>query len=1382
MNVRNESNSLRRGWRRILLQVGAAILLVLGVFGYQSESQARLDPFYIVHGQSFGTVTPRVLFVLDTSGSMAFEQPFPDRLCRWYNCENENAGSYRSRMFAARRVMSKVVEANEGAADFALMTFGMAQPPKYSSQVPYKCYSYDWGGWYRFTWVGYANQPYLGVWWPLYNMWGSQGMWMLCGDNRPFPYLRHDNLGGFWMPNNSNEELLDEPLYKQKASLGAYWSGANYSRRVQWFPRYVGRRVNLDCSDPNQWGIAQGTYGDWANSNSSRWTQVCGRDYYYWPYVDGFPGYSYNSGYSYNWMWHVECNDYGSCWSTTSRTHRIGTNRRYVYDGATLYAPFYSEEILNNPGIPAANKGPLTEEDANLIFNGLTDDTYAGGMDASGGTPWASAIGDPQWYVNNWGGEVTAKPGLLQSNAAFSHTTVSSYLSFLVTGSEDDICRPTAAVLMTDGQPTPWYSEGGYNLYNRVRKLRQVLGVKTYLVGFSESSVADPTAWSRMHHIACAAAGSNSPWSPCYGTNNYEWDTCRDPDDPVNGCAWIASNDDELADALTSIISDVIQTDIPAGAPTTANDFQSSDINDPNADDTAVQTSISARTETPSWFGHVERSACTDEDPDNPGQLADYCADAATLPIDTEEEETFGPCPMGRVWDAGECLQDMNASDRRLFTHDADNNIIRIAVNGEATPDFINLVLSANAQGKINPPLTPGDEAEEIKAMTNVLLATDGDDGWKLPGIANSAPILIRRVPQQDNNFAPSVGIRDPHCAGRRNVQQEDAPASLKSFSSQAWATTQGGGFGKHYDYTEAVVVGDDFGLLHAFHFDSGNELFAFLPLALINNSRQLSLNPQQDGFGQPEGLGAHIYGIASTLNAGWVYDEDAQTWRHLGVFGFGPGGRELVAVDLSHMGRLQDDDPIDVVWTTETAGNATQYNQTLGETWSRPAITYAVPGDSMSSTPKAYLVFGSGYRNGAGNKYRGRTVWLVDAVTGETVTEKAYVPRINDGTTYDISDDVTAVGDVAVSSHCLSRYWGEMQEAYFNDPAGRLFRWDLAAGISDVTQFDHVADSGGTWQIDGNGYAVATEAFRFPACQGTDEFSCSIGPIGGSQKGDVFTYPPAVAANNRIDSITDPGGTLDSGDRDQFLIAMVSGNPNDDVVDGGDPDNDFHSSIYLLADDHRQDPEEGFDIPTNAPTTSPGSHAYFMRLPLNQIERTRTVTFPDGTTESQTRVFSKRARPIRAPFIRVTGVADGEVQQDAEVFYVSYTIYEPGDTVCDSRWYDKDSQTWVFDQGSTYEITFRLAVEGGNPFDFQTNYSLPGDPGDGFGSSGALGQPIVTQISDGCDDGNCGAVVKAPKSSPCDPNEDAPTVSGVTSIQTGWSELDGFSPLEIPL
>ena len=202
--------------------------------------------------------------------------------------------------------------------------------------------------------------------------------------------------------------------------------------------------------------------------------------------------------------------------------------------------------------------------------------------------------------------------------------------------------------------------------------------------------------------------------------------------------------------------------------------------------------------------------------------------------------------------------------------------------------------------------------------------------------------------------------------------------------------------------------------------------------------------------------------------------------------------------------------------------------------------------------------------------------------------------------------------------------------------------------------------------------------------------------------------------------------------------------------------------------------------IPSNGYIKAPGAHATFMRLPLSQISRTRYIEYPNGTSESVTRNFSKRARPLRAPRILVTGYVDKdtkEVVEGIEVYYATYTIYEPGEQSCDPKWYNAEEQGWVYDQGSTYEVTFRLVTKQGDQFKFNSTQNLPTDPGDGFGQGYGLQGGVVTQVLDGdCSDGNCGPQIGTAANRPCDPNEDAPPASSSGVVALGWQELDGFS------
>ena len=86
-----------------LLKLLGLALLAFGVIGHVEPVEARLDPFYIVTGSSYASSSPRILFLLDSSGSMAHTlEHYPNsspknKRCLWHQCEDANAGIKQSR-------------------------------------------------------------------------------------------------------------------------------------------------------------------------------------------------------------------------------------------------------------------------------------------------------------------------------------------------------------------------------------------------------------------------------------------------------------------------------------------------------------------------------------------------------------------------------------------------------------------------------------------------------------------------------------------------------------------------------------------------------------------------------------------------------------------------------------------------------------------------------------------------------------------------------------------------------------------------------------------------------------------------------------------------------------------------------------------------------------------------------------------------------------------------------------------------------------------------------------------------------------------------------------------------------------------------------------
>lgn len=1311
---------------RIAPVIGLVLCCALALT-WSSSGEAKLDPYYVMRGVGVAKSKPRVLFVVDTSGSMSWRTNAADDICDFADCEY-GTGDRISRIASARKAIREVIVEAGDVADFALMAFGQAKPPTSSYDLPSTCYGQ------RFRWTTHYLDYYTSRPWRYTSLYGYAGVWVLCGANRPYPYLRWDNLGN---GSGISQQQSVGPVPPSPLIATDYWNFAgsgNASRKVQFFPKFMGARVNLnDDTDPGR-TILNGTYGDYGNTSSDRFNKVWNHDFYYWPYVDGFPGYSYHMGYS----------------PTDGYTREMGimTQNFSNYPGANLYSPFF----LRNAGasLPAGTEGPATKEAATETVKALTGPFIEGGLDAHGGTPWATTIGTVPWSAT-------------LDNRVYSHTTVASYLKMVKTLAAEDICVPLTAVLLTDGDPMPVETEGGSILHGRLAALRRDLGVKTYIVGFVHDS-------TNLNDMACAAAGSSSSYYPCGGTPVQEWDTCRNPANPSSECAYLAKDGASLAKTLLDIVSADVQLNLVSGPGFAVNEFGLGSDKQ-YADGDALQTQITAHTEWPNWRGHVVRGTCTETDPDT-GELLEHCRENHSIDADTA---TFGPCGPGRSWNAGECLRDMDWTQRRVYSHTEENQVYRISDHlGHATSEFLEQLNSSDLD-------LPGAPYNQVAADALVAFIQGAGAAWKLPSVAKSAPIVVRKIPKKNSNYSPSVGIRDPHCAGRRLSSNVSLPKSLEDYADEVWdEDNQLYDPKPHMESQEAVVIGDDLGMVHAFHLDSGNELWGLLPRTMIIKAIEASANGHTN-MGQPKEGDEHIYGMGGTLNHGWVFDANAGDdgqWRHLAIMGSANGGNLYMVLDLGHMSPASPRGPVEVLWTTHDPDLADKFAARLGETWSRPALVYHVPNDNLSQEPKALLVMGSGYRTSDSADYaQGRAMLVVDALTGE-ILDEAILPKPSEDT-YD--QNFGTIVDPAVATHCSSRFWAEAQEVYFPDLAGRLFRWDIAH------ETDHEADSGGRWS------GEAKPAAQFFACEGEGDFECDID---NDNKADPFYFGAAVMANNRIDDGKGAAsGTLSKDERNQFVVALNSGSLNDGALsvaaDGDEPD--LHASLYVLVDDHRNELDKGFSIRTDSERAAQGERSGYFRMPVTAFERVRRYRpFEDSAWYEETRRFSRRTMPVRAPRIVVEqGYSVNDegkmvLLPNVEFIYFEFTLFEPPAEECSKEWYDASNRQWHYDEGATYVIRGRLVAEDGKVFDFKDGAPVIG--GDvtspdrhGFTKNGLQFLPAEQQMLGDCEDGNCSAQPGTAKNRPCDLNREPSVSTRPVSVRLSSTQLTGFSPVEIP-
>src|SRR5690606_983368 len=156
---------------------------------------------------------------------------------------------------------------------------------------------------------------------------------------------------------------------------------------------------------------------------------------------------------------------------------------------------------------------------------------------------------------------------------------------------------------------------------------------------------------------------------------------------------------------------------------------------------------------------------------------------------------------------------------------------------------------------------------------------------------------------------------------------------------------------------------------------------------ALASLAQKAAVGPAT--YGQSGELENHRYGLAATVNRGWVFDDtdpdpELHRWRQLAIVGMGPGGTEHVVLDLSHRSTAAPRGRVEVVWNSEDPALKAAYDAYNGETWARPALGYHVPGEVSTQPPDAFFVMGTGYPTAGGGSEQGRTLLRVDALTGQ--------------------------------------------------------------------------------------------------------------------------------------------------------------------------------------------------------------------------------------------------------------------------------------------------------------------------------------------------------------------------------------------------------------
>lgn len=221
---------------------------------------------------------------------------------------------------------------------------------------------------------------------------------------------------------------------------------------------------------------------------------------------------------------------------------------------------------------------------------------------------------------------------------------------------------------------------------------------------------------------------------------------------------------------------------------------------------------------------------------------------------------------------------------------------------------------------------------------------------------------------------------------------------------------------------TAVVLAASNDGMLHAFDRTTGNELWAFIPSAVVPELHKLA----DENF-----MNAHQYFVDGSPQMGDIWDPTLNEWRTIVVGGLNKGGRAYYALDVTNPASPS------LLW---------EYSATnLGYTFGNPIITKRKDGTWV-------VVFASGYDNvtTADGKYTGDgngRLFVVDAVTGKDVISGG-IPTLD--------ADGNPVGSTSVPSG-LARInsWVDDESDntslrfYAGDELGNLWRFDLDGNVA---------------------------------------------------------------------------------------------------------------------------------------------------------------------------------------------------------------------------------------------------------------------------------------------------------------------------------------------
>ena len=288
------------------------------------------------------------------------------------------------------------------------------------------------------------------------------------------------------------------------------------------------------------------------------------------------------------------------------------------------------------------------------------------------------------------------------------------------------------------------------------------------------------------------------------------------------------------------------------------------------------------------------------------------------------------------VWDAGERLKQMTADSRRILVN----------LNGSSDP-------SSFTSETVLPATLGLSSMEESGRLINHIR---GIDAYDIDGDLNTT----EQKPFKLGDIYHSNGV----IVGEPSRYFED-----RAYNGS------GGFYAAHKDRRKVVITGANDGMLHAFDAATGDEVWGFIPNALLGSLKLMRYS--------------HTFYVDSSPRVAdvWFYSDSTDTtksvgeWRTVLICGLRKGGNSYFALDIT------DTENPKFLWEFPQPGDTRK----LGESWSEPVIGRVKIEGTDGRLYERWVAFvGGGYLRGEhGNTDGyGRSFFVIDVKTGDPLWE----------------------------------------------------------------------------------------------------------------------------------------------------------------------------------------------------------------------------------------------------------------------------------------------------------------------------------------------------------------------------------------------------------